>query len=148
MVYPNPSNTETRISIELLNSSKVTLDIYDKNGNYINNLIFGSTIQNGKYEVIWDGIDQRGNKCPVGNYFTNWRMKRYHCIWKNYSHLINKLYESQNIFSILFYLFIGSSILDIHIMIIIQQYSENGFYFHLKRQWKPHFYLTKIVKFI
>lgn len=69
MVYPNPSNTETRISIELLNSSKVTLDIYDENGNYINNLIFGSTIQNGKYEVIWDGIDQRGNKCPVGNYF-------------------------------------------------------------------------------
>ncbi|MBK7224012.1 MAG: metallophosphoesterase [Saprospiraceae bacterium] len=69
LVYPNPSNTETRISIELLNSSKVTLDIYDKNGNYINNLIFGSTIQNGKYEVIWDGIDQRGNKCPVGNYF-------------------------------------------------------------------------------
>lgn len=51
--FPNPFNSQTKISFSIPYSSKVLLSIYDINGIEIAKLL-NSDFQAGEYEIIWD----------------------------------------------------------------------------------------------
>ena len=71
--YPNPFNPETWIPYQLAESAKVTLRIYDVNGQMVRRLEVGYQPP-GKYQsrsraVYWDGRNQRGESVASGLYF-------------------------------------------------------------------------------
>ncbi len=53
LVYPNPFTESINITLELVPSDKVTLDIYNINGQQIDRLFDGS-LAKGKHEISWD----------------------------------------------------------------------------------------------
>jgi len=66
--YPNPFNPSTTIKYELNGSGDVRLQIFDIKGELIKTLV--NDFQNsGKYEVIWNGTNNRGEKLSSGVYF-------------------------------------------------------------------------------
>ncbi|MCF7807459.1 MAG: T9SS type A sorting domain-containing protein [Candidatus Marinimicrobia bacterium] len=65
---PNPLNPTTTISYELPELSNVILTVYDVLGREVR------TLQNqeqpaGRYEVLWNGVDDSGNQMSTGVYF-------------------------------------------------------------------------------
>jgi len=65
--YPNPFNSGTVIEYELINTSQVTLKVYDLLGSEIQILI--DEPQNpGTKRVFWDGRDKDGNPVSSGVY--------------------------------------------------------------------------------
>ena len=51
--YPNPFNPTTTVKFVISKISSVDINIYDMNGNFIDNLV-STSMMPGKYEVIWD----------------------------------------------------------------------------------------------
>jgi hypothetical protein len=66
--YPNPFKTSTKVKYGLPVRSKVKLSIYDIIGQNVRKLFEGEQ-EEGYYEIIWDGRDNRGRKLPAGVYF-------------------------------------------------------------------------------
>lgn len=66
--YPNPFNSVTSISYDLLNDSKVLLDIFNLNGQHIITLVNEQQGKGAKV-VQWQGIDKKGRKVDSGIYF-------------------------------------------------------------------------------
>jgi len=66
--YPNPFNPSTTISYELQEQTLVNLSIYDVRGQEIASLQNGVDSP-GRYEVQWNGLDQRGYSVSTGVYF-------------------------------------------------------------------------------
>lgn len=69
LVYPNPFEKETRIQFTLKQSEHIYLSIYNEQGVEVKKLLTGNLIQNGKFQLSWDGTDQNGNDLPDGIYF-------------------------------------------------------------------------------
>jgi hypothetical protein len=69
IVYPNPFNRETNIEFTLNKSQRVTLTVMDEKGVVIRRLIDGNIVQEGSYQIIWDGKDSNGISCQSGLYF-------------------------------------------------------------------------------
>ena len=71
--YPNPFNPETWIPYQLAESAKVTLTIYDINGQLIRRLAVGhqaaGMYQSRSRAVYWDGRNQVGESVASGLYF-------------------------------------------------------------------------------
>jgi len=66
--YPNPFNPATTLRYELPEPGKVEIRIFDLQGRTVNQLV--SAFQDvGKYTVVWNGCDSRGNQVPSGIYF-------------------------------------------------------------------------------
>ena len=66
--YPNPFNPSTTIEYKIPEASNVKLEIYNSIGELVATLI--NSFQNsGKYSIIWNGKDSRGNYVPSGVYF-------------------------------------------------------------------------------
>jgi hypothetical protein len=65
---PNPFNTSTKIKYGLPFPSKVELSVYDITGQDVRKLFDGKQ-EEGYYEIIWNGRDDRGRKLPSGIYF-------------------------------------------------------------------------------
>ena len=66
--YPNPFMDRTQIEYNLPRSCKVNISIYNILGARVKTLL--NKRQNaGKYTIIWNGRDERGNKLPGGFYF-------------------------------------------------------------------------------
>ena len=65
--YPNPFNPETRIRIQLKQSARVSVQIYDLQGRLVRQYEPGS-LQAGVYEIPWDARDSRGLAVPGGMY--------------------------------------------------------------------------------
>lgn len=66
--FPNPFNPSTTISYDLPQKSRVSIIIYDINGQIVKNLV--RTEQNaGKYKLSWDGTSDLGNTVSTGIYF-------------------------------------------------------------------------------
>lgn len=61
--FPNPFNPETIISFQLEKMGEVKLDIYDLNGQLIEE-VFSENLPIGKHEISWSGAD-----IPSGIYF-------------------------------------------------------------------------------
>jgi len=65
--YPNPFNSQTRITFSTFSPAWTRLTVYDLTGREI------AVLQNqffnpGSYESIWQGADSRGRSVPSGNY--------------------------------------------------------------------------------
>ena len=66
--FPNPFNPKTRIRIDLIKGSNISLDIFNISGQHMINLIKGMT-NAGTYELEWDGNNTEGSILPAGIYF-------------------------------------------------------------------------------
>ena len=67
--FPNPFNPDTTIGYELAESADVTLQIYNVVGQVVRTLMAAESQSVGRYQVRWDGIDDRGMPVSSGIYF-------------------------------------------------------------------------------
>ena len=67
--FPNPFNPETTIGYELAESADVTLQIYNVVGQVVRTLMAAEPQSVGRYQVRWDGMDDRGMPVSSGIYF-------------------------------------------------------------------------------
>ena len=65
--YPNPFNPETTIRFQIPAAQRIVLTIYNIQGQKVKTLI-DEQMQPGSHSVIWDGIDESGNKVASGIY--------------------------------------------------------------------------------
>ena len=65
---PNPFNPITTISYDLPQGGRVKLAIYDVNGRLVKELVSVTQVA-GRYDVVWDGHDDRGQTVASGVYF-------------------------------------------------------------------------------
>ncbi len=66
--YPNPTRGTTTLSLNLPESTRVDLEIYDISGRLVRRLVDG-TVEAGAHEVRWDGKDVSGTNVASGIYF-------------------------------------------------------------------------------
>lgn len=66
--FPNPFNPETTINYQIEKSGQVRLVIYNSKGQVVRYLVDKVQIQ-GKYNVRWNGLDDKGNPVVSGLYF-------------------------------------------------------------------------------
>ena len=77
--YPNPFKNSTVISFTLSNElaeQKIELKIYDMAGNLIKSLVNQKLYPNN-YAIVWDGMDNQGNKVSTGNYIYSIKIGEY-----------------------------------------------------------------------
>ena len=65
--YPNPFNPATRITYNLPRATRVTLKIYNIQGQEIKMLV-NEFQRAGVKSVVWDGLDSQGNQVASGIY--------------------------------------------------------------------------------
>jgi hypothetical protein len=65
--YPNPFNPTTMISFELPTSAKVTVDIFNVNGQLVRTLV-NDVRPAGVHTFNWDGTDDAGTSLTSGIY--------------------------------------------------------------------------------
>ena len=68
MNYPNPFNELTVISYTLKVSGRVSLEIYDMQGQEVRTLV-NENQPAGEHSVVWDGLTDRGEPVDSGIYF-------------------------------------------------------------------------------
>ncbi len=66
--YPNPFNPETTVRFNLKESSQVSLEIYNILGQRIKTIV-DNHLETGKYQYVWHGDDNSGNRVSSGIYF-------------------------------------------------------------------------------
>ena len=66
--YPNPFNPSTSISYTIPERNIVSLNIYDVNGAFVQNLV-NENLEPGFHSVSWDGTNANGSKVSAGMYF-------------------------------------------------------------------------------
>ena len=65
--YPNPFNPETTISYDIKDPASVRLNVYNLKGQLVRSLV--NENQNaGRYRVVFDGRDEKGNPLASGIY--------------------------------------------------------------------------------
>ncbi len=67
--YPNPFNPNTTIRFDLPERSPVSITIYDVSGRLVRTLIDGATYEYGRWEIEWNGTNERAAPVPSGVYF-------------------------------------------------------------------------------
>lgn len=70
--FPNPFNPSTTIDFQIPKDSRVTITVFNSNGQLIRTLADGN-LQAGAHRVQWDGLDDQGNHVAAGIYLC--RMK-------------------------------------------------------------------------
>jgi len=68
IVYPNPAQQRTTLSFALKTPDKINLSIYSMNGQLIKELLSNNPVQDGSFQVIWDGTNENNRRVPAGNY--------------------------------------------------------------------------------
>jgi len=66
--YPNPFNPSTKVKLELAESGKIDLSIYNIKGQKVKTLLDAYSSK-GHFEIIWRGIDDNKKKVASGQYF-------------------------------------------------------------------------------
>jgi len=66
--YPNPFNPSTTIKLDLAESGKIELAIYNIKGQIVKTLLDAYSSK-GHFEIIWKGIDDNKRSVASGNYF-------------------------------------------------------------------------------
>jgi hypothetical protein len=66
--YPNPFNPSTTIKLELAESGKTELSIYNIKGQKVKTLMDAYSTK-GRFEITWRGIDDNKRSVASGNYF-------------------------------------------------------------------------------
>ncbi len=65
-VYPNPFNPNININFSLANLEKISISVFDLNGNLIEKLIDNKLMESGNYDITWNASDRAS-----GIYFVN-----------------------------------------------------------------------------
>jgi flagellar hook assembly protein FlgD len=65
--YPNPFNPSTTIEFALPQGGNVIIKIYNMLGQEIKTLYSGQ-MESGRHRVMWDGMNNAGQKMGSGNY--------------------------------------------------------------------------------
>ncbi len=65
---PNPFSAVTRIEYSVKKPGKVSIDIFNVNGQVVKHLVNGKSLP-GDYSVVWDATNSNGNKVESGFYF-------------------------------------------------------------------------------
>jgi len=66
--YPNPFRDETVIRFESQKPGRVSLEVYNSNGQLVNRLL-DAEVRAGTHEVRWDGSNNSGKRVAEGMYF-------------------------------------------------------------------------------
>jgi len=66
--YPNPFNPSTTIKLDLAESGKIELAIYNIKGQKVKTLLEAHSSK-GHFEIIWRGVDDSKKKVASGQYF-------------------------------------------------------------------------------
>jgi len=66
--YPNPFNPSTTVEFELTARSRISVNVYDELGRFINSLA-DEYLDMGRHYVTWDGYDQSHREVSSGIYF-------------------------------------------------------------------------------
>jgi hypothetical protein len=66
--YPNPFNPSTTIEYEVPSESHVQINIYDILGRQINTII-NENQSTGSHSILWQAIDEKGERLSDGVYF-------------------------------------------------------------------------------
>jgi len=69
---PNPFNIATQVVFELAERQRVSLQIFDLQGHLVRTLEEG-TFDPGRYEKVWNGLDDAGRTVASGVYFVRMR---------------------------------------------------------------------------
>ena len=67
--FPNPFNPDTTIKYDLAESADVTLQIYNVLGQVVRTLVVSEAQNAGRYQIRWNGMDDRGVPVSSGIYF-------------------------------------------------------------------------------
>ena len=65
--YPNPFNSSTRIEYDLPQTSRVSIKIFNMQGQLVHTLV-NQTKASGHHSAIWDGRSDKGNIVSSGIY--------------------------------------------------------------------------------
>ena len=68
LVYPNPFMKQTIISFSLSKPDRLTVNIYDRQGQLVRPLVAGSLVNEGQYKIMWDGKSGSGTELASGVY--------------------------------------------------------------------------------
>jgi photosystem II stability/assembly factor-like uncharacterized protein len=75
-VYPNPTKGKTTINYQVSTETPVHICIYDIQGRRVIRL--GSRAKGaGLHTIVWNGLDERGNKVSAGVYFLEFKTKEF-----------------------------------------------------------------------
>jgi len=66
--FPNPFNPSTTLAFSIPSAGRVTLEVYNINGQLVRVLV-DESLPAGRHEIIWDGKDGRSNPVASGIYF-------------------------------------------------------------------------------
>ena len=67
--FPNPFNPDTTIKYDLAESADITLQIYNVLGQVVRTLVVSEAQNAGRYQIRWNGMDDRGVPVSSGVYF-------------------------------------------------------------------------------
>ena len=67
--YPNPFNPSTKIQFAVPQTEKVRLEVFDIQGRLVRTLVDHELYNKGNYEVMWNGLDNKGSRVASGVYF-------------------------------------------------------------------------------
>ncbi len=68
VVYPNPVQQRTTLSFTLSKPDLISLSIFNAAGQQVKQLISNNPVQDGNYQIIWDGTDDSNRHLPPGQY--------------------------------------------------------------------------------
>lgn len=68
VVYPNPLRQRTTLSFTLSKPDLISLSIYNATGQQVKQLVRDNPVQDGNYQIIWDGTDDSNRPLPPGSY--------------------------------------------------------------------------------
>jgi predicted phosphodiesterase len=68
VVYPNPLRQKTTLSFNLSKPDLINLSIFNSAGLEVKQLLRENPVQDGNYQVIWDGTDVSNRPLPPGQY--------------------------------------------------------------------------------
>ncbi|WP_456409026.1 T9SS type A sorting domain-containing protein [Caldithrix abyssi] len=83
--YPNPFNPKTTIKFQLPEQQRISVLIYDINGNLIKRLIDNEVFNPGEHQVEWDALDDNHQPVSSGTYF-------YRFVSSGYSKMLKMIY--------------------------------------------------------
>ncbi|MFZ4545426.1 MAG: T9SS type A sorting domain-containing protein [Saprospiraceae bacterium] len=69
LIYPNPFSNETRIEFNVLQAEHLSISISNEQGQKVRTLLSTNLVNEGKYQIIWDGKDNIDRDLQNGVYF-------------------------------------------------------------------------------
>jgi hypothetical protein len=67
-VLPNPTKRNINLRFILPRRSSASLTVYNILGQHVKNF-FDRPMERGKYDLVWDGMDNKGKRVSSGTYF-------------------------------------------------------------------------------